>query len=114
MRRARRRGGADVRAQQLRYGGQQRSLTLDTVVDSTLLALDIAPGLVTAGLSGVLIASVDDNEPRSAQFAVIGVMGVVAAVAGSCQHTLRPTSESRDGRCSIVRGEHHRGVWLAH
>jgi len=67
----------------LRYGGQQRSLTLDTVVDSTYLALDIAPGLVTAGLSGVLIASVDRSDARSAQFVVIGAMGVVVGLSSA-------------------------------
>ena len=67
----------------LRYGGQQQSLTLSTVVDSTFLALDIAPGFVTAGVSGVFIASVDYSDARNAQFAVIGVMGVVVGLSSA-------------------------------
>ena len=70
----------------LRYGGQQQSLTLSTTVDSTFLALDIAPGLVTAGLSAVLLASIDYSEVRggpSMAAPAIGVMGVVVGLSSA-------------------------------
>ena len=49
----------------LRLGGKQHSATLSSGIDAAFVALDIAPGLVMAGVSALIFATTPDPRPRS-------------------------------------------------
>ena len=82
----------------LRYGGHQRSLTLSTAVDRTYLALDIAPGLVTAGASIVILASIDYSQVRGGFSMAAPAMGVMGLVVGLSSAVVNAGIDAATGR----------------
>jgi len=49
----------------LRIGDNEHSVTLSSSIDAAYVALDIAPGLVMAGVSALIFATTPDPGPRS-------------------------------------------------
>ena len=69
----------------LRLGDQEQSVTLRSGIDGAYVALDVAPGLVTAGASALVFATTDFSNTRGLGWAVPGIasIGIVVGLGSA-------------------------------
>lgn len=64
----------------LRLGGSEQSVTLRSGVDGTYVAVDVAPGLVTAAASALVLATTDISNLSPLGRAIPGMAAIGVAV----------------------------------
>lgn len=72
----------------LRLGGEERTVTLTSEIDSLYVALDVLPGLALGGASLVFVASCGGNEMGCLGLELFGLAGLGVGVASTAVATV--------------------------